>query len=121
MEMRSDLPQGTLSTKKIVAFKNGVPQLLRTTIYESVTDAVLVLLYAVEIGLKNNSIAYDEFKPLYEGQGLKTGSSLPMLLNNLKNSGYLDKKQYDANRTLALSPKGADKAIDVLKSLANKI
>lgn len=120
VETRAELPSGALSAKKILAFKSGIPQLLRTNIYDSVTDALLVLLYAVETGLKNASIAYGDFKPLYETQGLKSGSSLPMLLNNLKNNGYIDKKQYDADRTLVLSPKGAEKAIDVLKATTNK-
>ncbi|NUQ83465.1 MAG: hypothetical protein HUU11_02020 [Anaerolineales bacterium] len=119
LELRAELPQGSLLTKKVLAFKNSVPQLLRTGLYGNVTEAILVLLYAIETGLKSPSISYDSFKPLYEGQGLKSGSSLPMLLNNLKNTGYIDKKLYDGDRTLSLSPKGNQKAIEVLKSIVN--
>lgn len=120
VEIRSELPSGSLAKKKVLAFKNGVPQLIRTGIFANVTDAVLVLLYAVEVGLRSGSIAYDNFKPLYESQGLKSGTSLPMLLNNLKNAGYIGKKQYDTSRTLTLSPKGSQKAEEVLKGIVSK-
>jgi len=119
LELRAELPQGSLVSKKILAFKNSVPQLLRTSLFGNVTEAILVLLYALEIGLKSPAISYDSFKSLYDGQGLKSGSSLPMLVNNLKNTGYIDKKLYDTDRTLSLSPKGGQKAIEVLKSIIN--
>jgi Mn-dependent DtxR family transcriptional regulator len=40
-----------------------------------------------------------------------------MLLSNLKNSNYIDKKAYSTDRTLTLTAKGEKKAIEVLKSL----
>jgi hypothetical protein len=120
VELKADIPSGSLSSKKILAFKDGVPQLLKTTHFGSVTDAVVVLLYAVEFGLRKSKIPYDEFKSLYEGQSLKTGSSLSLLVNNLKNDGYIDKKVYDAERQLTLTAKGATKGADVLQTIAGK-
>jgi hypothetical protein len=120
VELKADISSGSLSSKKILAFKDGVPQLLKTTHFGSVTDAVVVLLYAVEFGLRRSKIPYEEFKSLYEGQSLKSGSSLSLLVNNLKNDGYIDKKVYDADRQLTLTAKGATKGADVLQAIAGK-
>jgi len=39
-----------------------------------------------------------------------------MILNNLKNAGYVDKKAYEENRILLLTAKGERKGIEVVKS-----
>src|SRR2546430_11392885 len=49
METRISLPPGKLAGAKLIAFKDGVPQLLRPSAFESVSDATLSLLYAAEI------------------------------------------------------------------------
>lgn len=115
IELSADIPANSLSDNNVLAFKNGVPQLIRPNMFGSVTEAVLVLLYSVEVGLKNNTIAFDSFKQLYDGQSIKAGSPLPMLITNLKNSGYIDRRTYDTSRNLTLSPKGAKKAVAVIK------
>jgi hypothetical protein len=120
VELKAGIPQGSLLAKKILAIKDGVPQLLRNNLFSNVTDAVLVLVYAIEIGLRTPRIPYDQFKPLFEAQSLKSGSSLALLLNNLKGRGYIDKKLYDTDRTISLSGKGSQKAADVLQSIAGK-
>lgn len=116
IELRAELAAGYLRQKNVLAFKDGVPQLLRPTSFPAVTDAALVLVFAVEAGLKKSSISFDDFKALYEEQNIKSGSSLAMLLNNLKNAGYLDKNAYSSDRTIRLSAKGEKKAADILKS-----
>lgn len=103
------------NSKKILGFKDNIPQLLRVRTLPN-TDAILLLLYALETGLKTKSIEYESFKDLYEGQNIKAGSPLSMTITNLKNSGYIDKKKYSTERVLNLSPKGQQKAIEVLKS-----
>jgi hypothetical protein len=117
IETRAGLPAGELASAKVLAFKNEIPQLLRPGGFSSVSDATLALLYAVEIGLKKPSIPYDEFKDLYDAQNIKSGSALPMLLTNLRNAGYVDKKVYSADRTVRLTAKGATKAEEVIKGL----
>lgn len=120
LELRAGLPSGSLATKNIVAFKDNVPQLLRPNIFAAVSDAALVLLYAVEGGLQSASIDYESFKGLYDSQNIKSGSPLTMLLTNLRNAGYLDKKTYTTDRTLRLTAKGDKKAAEVLKELVSK-
>lgn len=120
VELKAGIPPGSLLAKKILAIKDGIPQLLRNNLFSNVTDAVLVLAYAIEIGLRIPRIPYDQFKPLFEAQSIKSGSSLALLLNNLKGRGYIDKKLYDTDRTISLSGKGAQKASDVLQAIAGK-
>jgi hypothetical protein len=117
LETTAELPEGTLTKFKIVGFKDEIPQLLRPTVFSNVTDAVLVLLFAVEVGLQRKKIDYEGFKGLFDSQSIKSGSPLSMLVNNLKNSNYIDKKTYDAERNLSLSSKGQTKAIEVLKAV----
>ncbi len=117
IETRASLASGKLASAKVLAFKDGNPQLLRPGAFASVSDATLFLLYAVEIGLKKPSMPYDDFKDLYDAQNIKSGSALPMLLTNLRNAGYIDKKAYAADRTIRLTAKGAAKAEEVIKGL----
>lgn len=117
IETRVSLAPGRLVAAKLLAFKDGSPQLLRPNAFGSVSDATLSLLYAVEIGLKKSSVAYDDFKDLYDAQNIKSGTPLPMLMTNLRNTGYIDKKAYAADRTIRLTAKGAGKAEEVIKEL----
>jgi len=117
IETRASLGSGKLTAAKVLAFKDGNPQLLRPAALSSISDATLFLLYAVEIGSKKPSIAYDDFKDLYDAQNIKSGTSLPMLLTNLRNAGYVDKKAYAADRTVRLTAKGATKAEEVIQGL----
>jgi hypothetical protein len=116
LELRAGLSSGTLKSSNVLAFKDDVPQLLRPNSFSKVTDATLVLLFAIEAGLKRNTTDFESFKGLYEGQNIKSGSPLPMLVTNLRNAGYLDKKVYAADRSLRLTAKGERKAVEVLKS-----
>jgi len=117
IETRASLSSGQLATVKVLAFKDGSPQLLHPNAFSSVSDATLSLLYAVEIGLQRPSISYDDFKDLYDAQNIKSGTAFPMLLTNLRNAGYIDKKAYAADRTVRLTAKGATKAEEVIKGL----
>ena len=117
VETRADLPAGSLNAANLLAFKDGVPQLLRPSVFSTVSDAALALLFAVEIGLGKAGVSFDNFKPLYDGQNIKTGTALSMLLTNLRNGGYLDKKAYTGDRTIRLTAKGEKKAIEVFKAL----
>jgi hypothetical protein len=117
IETRASLAPGRLAVAKVIAFKDGNPQLLRPTVFGSVSDAALSLIYAVEIGLKKPSIPYDDFKDLYDAQNIKSGTPLPMLLTNLRNAGYIDKKAYGVDRTVRLTAKGAAKAEEVIAGL----
>jgi len=119
IETRASLSQGKLAAAKLLAFKDGNPQLLRPSAFSSVSDATLCLLYAVEIGLEKSSIAYDDFKDLYDSQNIKSGSALPLQLSNLRIAGYIDKKAYTTDRTIRLTAKGATKAEEVIKSLSD--
>jgi hypothetical protein len=120
LEMKSSIPAGSLLKSNILAFKDGAPQLLRPNAFKNTTEAVLALVFAVESGLKSPKIDYESFKGLFESQNIKSGSPLSMLLNNLKNSGYLDKKAYDTDRTVVLSARGEQKAIEVLQGAGAK-
>lgn len=120
VELRAGLSTGRLGTSNILAFKDDIPQLLRPGSFKTVSDAAISLLFAIEIGLQNTSIDFESFKALYETQNIKSGSPLAMLLTNLRNSGYLDKKAYSADRTLRLTAKGEKKAIEVLKVACEK-
>jgi hypothetical protein len=120
VETRAGLSAGSLDAKNLLAFKDGVPQLLRPNLFSSVSDAALALLFAVEIGLGKAGVSFDNFKPLYDGQNIKSGTALSMLLTNLRNGGYLDKKAYAADRTIRLTAKGEKKAIEVLNELAKQ-
>jgi hypothetical protein len=120
LELRANLPGGSLSAKNILAFKDNVPQLLRPNLFKTVSDAALVLLYAVEGGLRQASIDYESFRGLYDSQNIKSGSPLAMLITNLRNANYIDRKAYLADRTLRLTAKGDRKAREVLNELASR-
>ncbi len=121
IETRSDLPSGSLRQKSILAFKDGIPQLLRPPILGAVSDAALILIFAIEAGLKKTAISFEDFKALYDAQNIKSGSPLSMLLTNLKNAGYIDKNQYSSNRTVRLTAKGEKKATDVLAQVISNV
>lgn len=120
IETRASLSPGILATEKVLAFKDNTPQLLRPSTFRPVSDATLSLLYAVEIGLKKSSISFDDFKDLHDAQNIKTGTPLPMLMTNLRNSGYIDKKAYGVDRTIRLTAKGAARAEEVIRGLCVK-
>jgi hypothetical protein len=115
METRASLAAGSLASAKVLAFKDGVPQLLRPGSFPSVSDATLALIYALEVGIKNTNITYEDFKAVFEAQNIKSGTPLPMLLSNLKDSGYVDKAAYSSNRSVRLTAKGEKRAEEVLK------
>jgi hypothetical protein len=117
LELRAGLSAGSLKLRNILAFKDGNPQLLRPSVFNSISDATLTLIFAVEAGLKTSTISLDDFKVLYDAQNIKSGSQLSMLLNNLKNSGYIDKGQYNNDRTIRLTAKGEKKATEVLSKI----
>jgi|GEM_PF-5605958 len=117
IETRASLVPGSLRAKNVMAFKDGVPQLLRPSTFSSVADATVALLLAVETGLKKNSLEFDAFKALYESQNIKSGSPVSMLVTNLKNAQYVDTKLYSSERKLRLTAKGETKAVEVLKSM----
>ena len=50
-----------------------------------------------------------------EAQNIKSGSPLAMLITNLKNSSYIDKKVYTEDKCLRLTAKGEKQAIDAIK------
>jgi len=117
IEVNAELEKGSLTSKNILAFKDGIPQLLRPSAFgKRITEAAIVLIHAVETGLKSQSIEYEQFKGLYESQGLKTNTPLAMLMTNLRASGYLDKNSYREGRKIRLTAKGERKAIDILKA-----
>jgi len=117
IETRAALAPSNLATAKILAFKDGNPQLLRPSDFDSVSDATLSLLYAVEIGVARSSIPFEDFRDLYDAQNIKSGSPLPVLLSNLRNAGYIDKKAYATDRTIRLTAKGETKAAEVFRAL----
>ena len=117
MEVNAGIEKGSLAAKNILAFKNEIPQLLRPSAFANVTDAALILLHAVEVGLKSPATDYDSFKGLYEAQNLKSGTPLSMLMTNLRKTGYLDKKSYNEGRKLRLTLKGERKAIQIIKEM----
>lgn len=53
LESKAELTGGSLGAKKVLAFKDDVPELLKANTI-SITDAVLILLFAVETGLRKN-------------------------------------------------------------------
>lgn len=117
IEVNAGIEKDSLAAKNILAFKEGIPQLLRPSAFANVTEAALVLLHAVETGLKSPTTEYESFKGLFESQNLKSSTPLAMLLTNLRNSGYLDKNTYKDARKLRLTPKGDKKAIEIMKQM----
>ena len=118
IEMQADLPSGSLLSGKILAIKDGTPQILQRPLFGNLTEAILVLMFALETGLRQNPVNYEAFSSLFEGQNLKSGSPLSMLITNLRNAGYLDNRAYADGRNLRLTAKGDGKAIEVLQRLA---
>jgi hypothetical protein len=114
IEVAAGIVEGALAKSNTLAFKDNVPELLGTA-QLSVTDAVLILLVALETGLKRTKVDYESFKALYEAQNIKSGSPLSMKLTDLKNDGYIDKKVYADEKCVRLTAKGQKKAIEALK------
>jgi hypothetical protein len=118
IEAQAGLESGHLLGAKILAIKDGTPQILQRSLFGNLTEAILVLMFALETGLRQNPVNYEAFSSLFEGQNLKSGSPLSMLITNLRNAGYLDNRAYTDGRNLRLTAKGDAKAIEVLKRLA---
>lgn len=116
IEEKAELPKNSLATKRVLGFKNENPQILRPTSIKS-ADAIVILLFALEYGLNKQKTTFDDFKILYDGQGIKSGSPLSMTVTNLKNSNYLEKKIYETSRELSLNARGVDKAKEILKEM----
>lgn len=116
IELKAGITSGEIATANIIAFKDNVPQLMKPNSFTNPSDAVLFLLFAIETGLGRSKVDYDSFKGLYEDQNIKSGSPLTVMFTNLRNGGYLDKKEYLAGRSLRLTAKGEKKAIEVLKA-----
>lgn len=116
IEEKAELQANSLTAKKVLGFKNENPQILKPTSIKS-ADAILILLFALEYGLNKAKVSLDEFKTIYESQGIKSGSPLSMTVNNLKNLNYLDKKVYDSSRELTLNARGVDKTKQLLKDM----
>lgn len=119
VEVRASIGPGQLEKANLLAFKDGAPQLLRPNAM-SVMDALVVLLFAVETGLKRPKMDLEAFKGLYEAQNIKSGSPLRMRLTDMRNTGYLDKSLYLKENSLRLTAKGEQKAIEVLKAAITK-
>jgi hypothetical protein len=119
METRAALQAGSLAKTKLIAFKDNIPQLLRPTVLKP-TDAVVILLFAVEAGLGNTKMDYQSFKDLYDAQNIKSGSPLAMKLTDLRNGGYIDKKSYSSDRSILLTAKGERKAIEVIRNFISQ-
>lgn len=120
IETQVGLEAGRLATAKILAIKNGIPQFIQKSLFPSVTDAILVLLYALEVGLRQNPIQYETFVSIFDAQNLKSGSPLSMLMTNLRKATYLDSRAYADGRKLRLTAKGDAKAVEVLKKIATR-
>jgi hypothetical protein len=116
MAIRAGLPTGVLKDSNVLAIKDGLPQLLRPSAFGAVTEATLLLLYSVEVGMKVNPVDFDAFKGIYDAQNIKSGSPLPVLLTNLRNGGYINKELYLSHRQVQLTAKGEKKAIEVMKA-----
>lgn len=114
MESKAGLKKGAL--KPLVAVKDETPQILSPRVFKKTTDGVLALIFAAETGLRKGVIEYDHFSRIFEQQNLKCGSPLSMLLKNLRQTGYLDRKTYADGRRIRLTGKGETKAIEVLTS-----
>lgn len=119
VEMRAGISEGSLNKNNLLTFKDDVPQILRPGDFVSVSDATLVLLFAIERGLITSSISFEDFKAIYDEQNIKSGSPLTMMLTNMKNAGYINKSMYSSDRTVRLTGKGEKKAIGVLKNLVS--
>ena len=105
-----------LQTKKIFSVKDQNAQLLKPNQFKKVTDAICVLLFILETGIGKKDIKYDVFRDIFESQNIKSGSPLTMLMNNIKGAKYIDAKKYKA-KTVSLTPKGQEQAIEVLNKL----
>src|SRR5262245_47141726 len=65
IDSRAGLEPGKFAKLNLIGFKGDTPQLLRPSSL-SVTDALVLLLFAIETGLKTPKIEYDRFKAIYE-------------------------------------------------------
>jgi len=117
IEVNAGIEKGSLEKCNVLAFKDGVPQLLRPGAFTSVTEGALVLIHAIEMGLRSQGMDYEAFKGLYEAQSLKSGTPLSMLMTNLRNRGYLDKNAYRDGRKIRLTAKGDKRAVEIMKEM----
>jgi hypothetical protein len=117
--LKADLDVSVLKKSNVLGFKDGTPQLMRPNVF-NLTDQMLVLLFALETGLKQPRSDFETFKGLYESHNIKSGSPFSMRVNDLKVQGHLDKKTYDNGRILSLTAKGEQKAIEALRKLAEQ-
>ena len=110
--MDTDLSQ--LKNSSIMGIKDGKVQILKPQKFGAV-DAVLVMLLCYEVGLKKQSISYEELKLSYQDSGIKGNTPFGMVINNIKVGGFIDKAKYESTKEITLSAKGQTKAIEYFK------
>ncbi|MEK6890376.1 MAG: hypothetical protein AABX35_04270 [Nanoarchaeota archaeon] len=115
IEARLEIESNKLKSSQILGIKNNKVQLFKSQKFTP-TEAILVIAYCYEIGLKRQSINYEELKLAYQDSSVKGNTPFRMAINNIKNAGQIDKMKYDSSQEITLTPKGLTKAEEYLKS-----
>ena len=112
----------TLKDSHVLGIKDDKVQILKPQKF-SVAEAILVLAFCYEVGLKRvgeRSINYGELKLAYQDSGVKGNTPFKIAINNLKNAGHIDKNRYDSTQEIILKSKGMAKAGKHLKEAISK-
>ncbi|HZT69930.1 MAG TPA: hypothetical protein VFC10_09345 [Terriglobia bacterium] len=95
--------------RHIVGIKGETIQLYKASQFK-IADAVCFICFVYEKGLGRASMPYETLVALVEASQIKMKTPVSAMCFNLRKEGYLQKRPYDENRTIVLSPEGEEKA-----------
>lgn len=112
--LASELDVDPANLRSLIGFKGGMVQISQASQLK-VTDAMCMLLYAYEKGVGESAIAFEQFESLVKQNGIKLSYPLTTGVFNLKQGGHIDRKLYDEEKKISLSPRGEKNAISAFK------
>jgi hypothetical protein len=106
--LRLDVPGDKLRTANLFGVKGDKVQILKTQKFTA-SEAVMAICLVSETGLGRPALSYEDLKEAFQESSIKSKSPLYMIISNLGNLGYIDKKRYDSQAEVVLTAKGEAK------------
>jgi hypothetical protein len=111
--LRLDMPGDKLRSASLFGVKAGKVQILRTQKFAA-SEALMAICFVSEIGVGRPALSYEDLKEAFEESRVRSKSPLYMIISNLGNLGYIDKKRYDSQQEVVLTAKGETKVREAI-------
>lgn len=111
---RLDIDAAKLRDAKLFGIKGEKVQIFKAQKFAPF-EAVLAISFVSEIGIGKTALSYEELKEAYQESHIKSGSPLYMIISNIGNQGYIDKKRYESQKEIVLIAKGVEKVKEAIE------